>query len=195
MARPTAVDHDDKAAAMLAAAGRVFAERGVEGATMADVAREAGFSKAGLYHYFDSKDHLLRSLLVDSLTGLLGDLDRADPGPGEKADARMAALIEAYVRSFTSRIRVIAPLLFSVPAGGRLAGTHRPDWGDDIKRLERQVVDRFEAAAGGLSSPLPARTNAFLVLGAANWTYHWYDPSGDVPVDELARGVAALFTG
>ena len=63
MARPTAPDHDDKAAAVLAAAGQVFAQRGYEGATMLDVAQAAGFSKAGVYHYFASKEHLLHGLL------------------------------------------------------------------------------------------------------------------------------------
>ena len=28
----------------------------------------------------------------------------------------------------------------------------------------------------------------FLVLGAANWTYYWYDPDGDLSIEDLARG-------
>lgn len=187
MARPTAADHDDKAATVLEAAGRVFAERGFDGATMADVAREAGFSKAGVYHYYDSKEQLLHDLLVGILGRVLSDLNRADPGPDEKPAARIGQLIDAYVRSFTTHIRVIAPLMLSLEM-------LRPAWREDVKRLERQIVDHFADAAAALENPLPPRTTAFLMLGAANWTYTWYDPSGDLPVDELARGLAALFT-
>src|SRR5207248_1900020 len=95
MARPTAPDHDDKAAAVLAAAGQVFAQRGYEGATMLDVAQAAGFSKA----------------------------------------------------------------------------------------------------AGALGHPVSPRAAAYLVLGAANWTYYWYDPDGDLSIEDLARGAASVFAG
>jgi|SRR5919106_3105866 AcrR family transcriptional regulator len=187
MARPTAADHDDKAAAVLSAAGRVFAERGYEGATMADVAREAGFSKAGVYHYFASKEHLLHGLLRTSLEQVLDDLCQADPG--SEGPARVGVLFETYVRSFTTHLRVITPLLLRLDL-------LRPPWREEVKALERRIVDRFAEAIGKTdSSSLSPRTLAFLALGAANWTYYWYDPEGDVSVDDLARGAATLFTG
>ena len=188
MARPTAADHDDKAAAVMAAAGRVFAVRGYEGATMVDVARAAGFSKAGVYHYFASKEHLLHGLLKTSLEQVVEDLTRADPGPTTEPARRMGLLIEAYVRSFTSRLRVITPLLLRLEL-------LRPQWREEVKTLERRIVSTFAEAAEALGRPVSPRATAFLVLGAANWTYYWYDPEGDVSVDELARGAAALFAG
>jgi AcrR family transcriptional regulator len=188
VARPTAADHDEKAAAVLEAAGHVFAERGYEGATMADVARAAGFSKAGVYHYYDSKEHLLHGLLVESLEQVIDDLCQADPGPRTDPAERMRVLVEAYVRSFISRLRVLTPLLLRLEL-------LRPEWRQEVKSLERRIVARFAEAAGALDRPISPRTTAFLVLGAANWTYYWYDPNGDVTVDELAKGAAALFTG
>ena len=187
LARPTAPDHDDKAAAVLAAAGQVFAQRGYEGATMVDVAGAAGFSKAGVYHYFASKEHLLHGLLRDSLQEVLNDLAGADPGPDAEPPVRMAALVEAYVRSFISRLRVVTPLLLRLEL-------LRPEWRSEVKGLERQIIARFACVANSLDQPLPPQAVAFLVLGAANWTYYWYDPDGDVSVDELARGAAALFS-
>ncbi|MGH9040185.1 MAG: TetR/AcrR family transcriptional regulator [Acidimicrobiia bacterium] len=186
MARPTAADHDEKAAAVLASAGRVFAERGYEGATMADVAKEAGFSKAGVYHYFASKEDLLHSLLRTSLEQVLQDLCKADPGPG--GPDRLSALFETYLRSFTTHLRVITPLLL------RLDLLRQP-WREEVKGLERGIVDRIAEAIGPVDSPLSPRTLAFLALGAANWTYYWYDPEGDVSVEDLARGAANLLTG
>ena len=64
-------------------------------------------------------------------------------------------------------------------------GGERPDVG----------VDRFAEVAAGLGDAIPARAAAFLVLGAANWTYYWYDPDGDLSIDDLARGAAAIFSG
>ena len=188
MARPTAPDHDDKAAAVLAAAGQVFAQRGYEGATMLDVAQAAGFSKAGVYHYFASKEHLLHGLLKESLEQVVADLAAADPGDKVTPAERMATLVDAYVQSFSSRLRVVTPLLLRLDL-------LRPEWRAEVKSLERQIVDRFADAASVLGHPISPRAAAFLVLGAANWTYYWYDPEGDLSVEDLARGAAAMFTG
>lgn len=188
MARPTAPDHDEKAAAVLAAAGQVFAQRGYEGSTMLDVAQAAGFSKAGVYHYFASKEHLLHGLLQGSLREVVCDLEAADPGDTADPAERLAALVDAYVRSFTTRLRVVTPLLLRLDL-------LRPDWRAEVKALERRIVDRFADAAGTLGHPIPPRAAAFLVLGAANWTYYWYDPDGDLSIEDLARGAAAMLAG
>jgi AcrR family transcriptional regulator len=188
MARPTAPDHDDKAAAVLAAAGRVFAQRGYEGATMLDVAREAGFSKAGVYHYFASKEHLLHGLLLGLLPQVEEDLASADPLDKVDPAERLATMVEAYVRSFSTRLRVVTPLLLRLDL-------LRPEWRAEVKTLERRLVARFAEAAGAIGHPLSPRAAAFLVMGAANWTYYWYDPDGDLSIEDLARGAAAIFTG
>jgi AcrR family transcriptional regulator len=188
MARPTAPDHDEKAAAVLAAAGQVFAQGGYEGATMLDVARAAGFSKAGVYHYFASKEHLLHGLLQRLLQEVVSDLEVADPGDTVEPAERLATLVDAYVRSFSTRLRVVTPLLLRLDL-------LRPEWRAEVKALELQIVDRFADAAGALGHPVTPRAAAFLVLGAANWTYYWYDPDGDLSIEDLARGAAAVFTG
>jgi AcrR family transcriptional regulator len=188
LARPTAPDHDDKAAAVLAAAGQVFAQRGYEGATMLDVAQAAGFSKAGVYHYFASKEHLLHGLLLGSLQEVEYDLTAADPLDAVEPAERLGALVEAYVRSFSTRLRVVTPLLLRLDL-------LRPEWRSEVKALERRIVDRFADAAGAIGHQLSPRAAAFLVLGAANWTYYWYDPDGDLSIEDLARGAAAIFTG
>src|SRR4051812_31517128 len=41
------------------AAGRLFAEKGVEATTVREIVEVAGGAKGGLYHYFESKDDLL----------------------------------------------------------------------------------------------------------------------------------------
>ena len=47
---------------LLNAAVRVFAEKGIAGATIADVAEAAGVAKGTFYLYFTSKEHLLAAL-------------------------------------------------------------------------------------------------------------------------------------
>ena len=52
-------------AAILAAAGRIFARSGLEGARTDAIARSAGVNKAMLYYYFRSKDLLYLAVLEE----------------------------------------------------------------------------------------------------------------------------------
>lgn len=60
MARPANVEAK---AAMELAARRAFAEVGVDGARVEDIARAAGLSKASFYVYFENKDALFEKLV------------------------------------------------------------------------------------------------------------------------------------
>ena len=55
-------------AALLGAAARVYARRGVAGATLDEVAAEAGYSKGAVYAHFGSKENLLLALLGEHLS-------------------------------------------------------------------------------------------------------------------------------
>ena len=188
MARKVAADYSEKAALILDAAARVFAEQGYERATMADIARAAGFSKASAYHYFPAKEAVLHALLQRSLQELIDAVTAADPGAAAAPAVRLAALIEAYVTAFIARVFVLTPLLLD-------RGQLRPAWRVEVQRQERWLLDLFGEAAAPLGAPLPPHLTALLIFGAANWTYYWYDPAGPVSAAALARGVAALLTG
>jgi AcrR family transcriptional regulator len=55
-------------AQLLEAAARVYARRGFDGATLDEVAEEAGFTKGAVYDHFGSKENLLVALLDEHLT-------------------------------------------------------------------------------------------------------------------------------
>lgn len=52
------------------AAGRLFEIKGIEAATMDEIAKEAGYSKATLYVYFQSKEEIVGYLVLYSMTKL-----------------------------------------------------------------------------------------------------------------------------
>lgn len=56
---------DRTRADLIAAAGRVFAARGFEGASVGDIAAEAGYTKGALYAHFGSKSDLFIALSRD----------------------------------------------------------------------------------------------------------------------------------
>ena len=71
----------------------MFAGAGFSGATMAQIAAEAGLPKANLHYYFGSKESLYRTVLGHILQDWLAPADALIAG----ADPRAA--IEAYIRA------------------------------------------------------------------------------------------------
>src|SRR5437016_10866458 len=54
---------DTRRAAMYRTAAQIFRDRGFDATSVSDVARALGLTKAGLYHYFDSKESLLFEIM------------------------------------------------------------------------------------------------------------------------------------
>ncbi len=77
---------------ILDAALQVFSENGFRGATLDQIAVEAGLSKPNLLYYFDSKDAMHEALLARLLDTWLDPLRAMDPKGDPKAE------IIAYMR-------------------------------------------------------------------------------------------------
>jgi AcrR family transcriptional regulator len=70
MVRTIAKDYDAKRDKILTAAAGVFAQHGVAGGSMAEVAKACGISKGNIYHYYDSKLAILFDILDSYLCRL-----------------------------------------------------------------------------------------------------------------------------
>lgn len=79
--------------AILAAAERVFGRHGPEAARMTEIAAEAGMAAGTLYHYFDSKEEILRSLMERRLTDFFARTERAVAAERDLR-ARLVAIAE-----------------------------------------------------------------------------------------------------
>lgn len=72
--RPPAGTDPQKRRQILDGGGRVFSTMGFDAASMSDVAREAGVSKATLYVYFQDKEHLFAAVCAERRDRNLGEL-------------------------------------------------------------------------------------------------------------------------
>jgi AcrR family transcriptional regulator len=79
-------------AQLLSAAARVYARRGFDGATLDEVAEEAGFTKGAVYDHFGSKENLLFALLDEHLSGQIAEqIALFDPGKAAAERPRAGA--------------------------------------------------------------------------------------------------------
>jgi AcrR family transcriptional regulator len=80
VAVPKLVDHDERRAGIVTAAGRLIARHGLEAATVRAIAAEAGCSTGVLDHYFADKDDLLLQALAASHRRISGRFARVTRG-------------------------------------------------------------------------------------------------------------------
>jgi len=88
--------HGNLRRALLDATLQLIDERGVEGLTLREVARQAGVSAAAPYHHFADKAALIEALAVEGYEALTAALHAAWAADNDPAE-RIAALGVAYV--------------------------------------------------------------------------------------------------
>lgn len=84
------------------AAARVFSLAGYHQATMQAIAREAGFTAASLYTYFESKEELYVALLLDMKRAMLATFDEPVPS-GLTFPQRLELLLQRQVALAAAR--------------------------------------------------------------------------------------------
>jgi AcrR family transcriptional regulator len=192
MARARADDYAAKQQRIRERAAELFAARGFEATSAADIAAEGGFSKALIYHYFTSKEEILQDLLEAHMDALLAAAE-ASLRESHEPRARMRAFVRAHMRIYAkSRAKHLLLIneLTSLPARGRAAIVAKQG------RLIGLAADLFADIAPALKAQPELRfPTAMSFYGMINWTCMWYRPSGHLSPDQFADLACNLFLG
>ncbi|GAB3473214.1 TetR family transcriptional regulator [Polaromonas eurypsychrophila] len=91
--------NDSRRALMLDAARSVFDRLGIEGASIREIAKQAGYTPGAIYSYFDNKEAIYGALLAESLERLNAAVDAAGDGvmsAGDLLEAKANAWFGFY---------------------------------------------------------------------------------------------------
>lgn len=92
---------DQRRAALIDAAGKLFVEKGYEAATMDEIAAAANFAKGTLYHYFSNKAELLQVLRESFESEVMKRIrSRIDKCHGDDWRGRIKAWIDGAVDAY-----------------------------------------------------------------------------------------------
>ncbi|WP_435131671.1 TetR family transcriptional regulator [Actinacidiphila sp. bgisy144] len=145
---------------LLEAAVVEFAERGLEGASMAAIAERAGINKERLYRYFGDKDSLFDTVLAGEMNRLADAVD----WPGGQEFQHIGAYAGRLFDYHTEHPHLVR-LLLQEGFTGRA--------GDAAVRgaKYRAKVEVIEAAQreGHISDDIPADHLLFMLIGLAAW--------------------------
>ena len=92
---------EETRSSLLRSAAKLFCSRGLEGASVDDVAQEAGFTKGAFYSNFKSKEELFLVMMDEKFGSELERIDRLLAGTGQASDEANAAA-EEFVRYVSS---------------------------------------------------------------------------------------------
>ena len=171
MARTIAKDHDQKRAQILAASARLFAEEGYDRASMTQIARACGISKANIYHYYEGKDALLFDLLDSYLRGLrdrVCGLELSDPDPVVRLRLILTEVLLAYEGAdHEHKVQLNAMSALPEPQQEHLRAYQR----EMVKFMSAAIRDAAPDTLAADKDKLRAVTMS--VFGMLNWHYMW----------------------
>jgi TetR/AcrR family transcriptional regulator, cholesterol catabolism regulator len=182
--------YDARRREVVATAAELFAERGYDGTSMAELTEATGLAAGGLYHYIEGKDDLLIAICDELLEPLLSrarEVVAADSPPV----GQLRALVRAWVGHVVEHRHHM--LVFTQE---RQAIEREPRWGrvrSQRKAFER-ILDELLARgeADGSMTFADRRLSLLALLGMVNYTPQWVRPGGRLSAQEIADGYCAM---
>ena len=173
-------------------AAQIFRDRGFDATSVSDIARALKMTKAGLYHYFTSKEALLFEIMNFGLDRVRDEVviplqAVADP------EERLRQLVVRHARITTRAHGAVAELADetrALPPAAR----------KKIERRMRVYVDLVrdtlaELKAAGRLRDVDLTVAAFSLIGMILWLPRWFRPGGRLNTEQAAKEIADLALG
>jgi AcrR family transcriptional regulator len=190
MARTRASDFEEKQHGLLVSAAAVFAEQGMEKASMAQIASHSGVSKALLYHYYPSKDVLIFAIIHSHLVDLEASIAAA-VDPALPAEEQLRVLVGVVLEKYRGADDAHRVQLIGTDA---LTDEQR----GEIRDVERQIVRHFSTVLRRINPELDRPERPLLMpvtmslFGMMNWVYMWFRDGGRITREDYAEVATTL---
>jgi len=111
--RKTTTKSEETRNTLLRAARRVFAEKGMSGTRVSDIAKEAGVSHGTFYVYFKNKE----DILYDVIRPILDEFYEAVSGSWDRGDLHTSVehAIRTFLEAFSRNADIMPVLLYGEP--------------------------------------------------------------------------------
>jgi TetR/AcrR family transcriptional regulator, cholesterol catabolism regulator len=177
-------------AELVAAAARLFSERGYHGTSMKHLADSLGVLKGSLYAHIGKKEELLFDVVAEGAERFLARGNEA-VAMGGTASARLEAFLVGHIETAIEHLDAATVFLNE---WRYLSDDLRADV--QIKRdayegLLREIVTEG-IASGEFRADADVAMTARLVLSAGNWVYAWYRPDGSLSSTEIGHRYTEL---
>lgn len=130
---------NDKKAQIVDAAIQVFAEKGLHGTRISEIAQRAGIAYGLVYHYFKNKEAILDSIFVDRWNEFMETLDPIVRS-GRSVEEKLRAVAAAILAEHRVRPEWVTVLIFEVQRSQRIAADERMQSIVELFRLVEGIL-------------------------------------------------------
>lgn len=169
---------------------KLFLERGYDNTPMSVISKEIGLTKAGIYHHFESKEHILYAVHKYSVEhNLLPLIEKAEQiaDPEKRLRTYLYDLARQLTREPTATVLISEARRMS------------PEHFDEIRAVWRRGYHIIHDAIVELQKKkrVPRHINptyaTFSALGSASWIVYWFDYSRPDSGEEVAKNIVDIF--
>ena len=173
-------------------AAQIFRDRGYDATSVSDIARALGITKAGLYHYFESKEALLFEITSYGLDRVRDEVilpARAVRDP----EARLRQMVTRHALIATQGRGAIAQIVDEVRA-------LPPPARKRVEERMRAYVDLVretlvELRSAGRLRDVDPTVATFSVIGTILWLPRWFRQNGRLSQEQVANQIADVVLG
>ena len=169
---------------------KLFLEHGYDNTPMSLIAKEAGLTKAGIYHHFESKQHLLhavhKQLLEERLRPIILKA-REIAKPQERLRTFIMDLCLLLTSDFAARILVSESRGLSPEQFTDIGKV----WKEELNLVRDAIVEL--QGAGRVRRDVNPTFAAFGAIGMCSWVLYWFDNKRPESAPEVARTFASTF--
>jgi len=168
---------------LLPVAVELFNERGYDGTSIGDLARDLGVTKSAIYHHFDSKEDVLKVIYAEFADVQLADTKHAIETFESPTD-QLRQVVRANLVT-TARYRANVNVFFQERRF--LSGKRFSEIKAQRDESEAQLVGIVERgiAAGEFRADVDPRIVVFNVIGIIVWTNQWFRPGGPLTAEQV----------
>ena len=180
---------------ILHAAARAFAEKGFHAATMQDIAREAGYTAASLYTYFESKERIFSALFESVRRESAATFEEPVP-EGLTLRQRLELLIYRQFRLFDKHRDAFTVFLAGLAEGRPLADREvGPGRSGGFFVMVDNLIRFLRAAGWEEEYPAVSPEDAALVLAGIHNAFFiaWVGGDKDSRLSDRAGDVVSYF--
>jgi AcrR family transcriptional regulator len=172
---------------VVAAAGRLFAERGYHGTSMRDLGEELGLLGSSLYSHVGGKEELLVEVIrrgAATFQALVDEVLAWEERPTEQ----LRRLVLGHVRIIVENLHESSVFLNEARFLSSESRHQVLDLRDRYEGAYREVLSGG-IGTGDFREDLDVPLTAIAILSILNSVSRWYRPSGPKTPEEVARGL------
>ncbi|MEW6184655.1 MAG: TetR/AcrR family transcriptional regulator [Thermodesulfobacteriota bacterium] len=175
-----------------AIAAKVFSEKGYKSSSLQEIADYAKISKAGIYHYFKTKDEILGHILIKNTDIFMGKLinsinDSKKKGLNQRDSfEKLISTFARHIQSSGKRRLIMAREMHNLT--------------DDYqKELYIKQQNLFNLIKGellkieNLDKKLDPNIITFMIIGTMNWIGRWYKDGKKLDLDAITKQNIRIF--